>query len=138
MIDFLAKNVHMPDLPYEKISNWISKVAAAHNKSIGQICYCFCDDDYILQINNQFLNHDYFTDIITFDYTKKSRISGDILISLNTVASNAEKLNQPFPTELLRVIIHGILHLCGIDDKGDGQRQIMEQHENAALELFSL
>ena len=90
----------------------------------------------MLSINRQFLDHDYYTDIITFDYTEADRISGDIFISLDTVRSNAEQLGQPYERELHRVIIHGILHLCGINDKGPGEREVMEAEENRALALF--
>lgn len=96
----------------------------------------FCSDDYILQTNREFLQHDYYTDIITFDYTRGNRISGDLVISLDTVRSNAEGLGVPYSRELLRVVIHGVLHLCGINDKGPGEREIMERHENEALVLY--
>lgn len=136
MIDFQAQNVEMPDLDWEKIVEWIVAVAAAHGKSPRRISYCFCDDPYILEANKQFLGHDYFTDVITFDESKGSRIEGDVLISLDTVRSNAEGLGEDAGRELLRVIIHGVLHLCGIDDKGPGEREIMEVHENEALDIY--
>lgn len=88
-------------------------------------------------MNRQFLNHDYFTDIITFDYCRPHRISGDMFISTDTVASNAVMVGCPYQKELYRVIIHGILHLCGVNDKGEGEREVMERHENEALELLS-
>jgi rRNA maturation RNase YbeY len=90
----------------------------------------------ILRVNREYLQHDYFTDIITFDYTEGDLISGDLFISLDTVKTNAEKFGTPYEEELHRVIIHGILHLCGIDDKGPGEREVMEQNENDALELL--
>ena len=83
-----------------------------------------------------FLQHDYFTDIITFDYSRKNKAGGDVFISLDTVRSNSEELNLPYEEELLRVIAHGLLHLCGIDDKGPGEREKMEAHENQALQLW--
>ena len=99
------------------------------------LTYIFCDDPYILQTNRQYLQHDYFTDIITFDYSKPQRIAGDMVISLDTVRSNAALFDKPYDTELLRVVIHGVLHLCGINDKGPGEREIMEEFENKALAM---
>ena len=96
----------------------------------------FCSDNYILDINQKYLQHDYFTDIITFDYSTPRRVSGDMVISLDTVATNAAGLGADYHRELLRVIIHGVLHLCGINDKGPGEREIMESHEDAALRLL--
>ena len=103
---------------------------------MGDISYIFCSDEVILRVNREYLQHDYFTDIITFDYTEGDLISGDLFISLDTVKTNAEKFGTPYEEELHRVIIHGILHLCGIDDKGPGEREVMEQNENDALELL--
>ena len=111
-------------------------VAQGFDKSVGNISYIFCNDDEILEVNRQFLQHDYYTDIITFDYSKRLRIHGDIFISLDTVRSNAEQLGVPYDRELRRVIIHGILHLCGVDDKAPGQREIMEGFENQSLDLL--
>lgn len=131
-----AENVELPMLDYEKLQIWINEVALAHNKRLGDIAYIFCDDEKILDVNREFLKHDYYTDIITFDYSTRSRISGDMYISLDTVRTNAEQFDSDYDRELLRVIIHGILHLCGIDDKGPGEREIMERHENEALAMF--
>jgi rRNA maturation RNase YbeY len=100
---------------------------------VGDIAYIFCNDEKILEINRQYLGHDYFTDIITFDYDEGDIISGDLFISLDTVRSNAEEQGTNYDEELYRVIIHGILHLCGINDKGPGEREIMEAAENEAL-----
>ena len=96
----------------------------------------FCSDARILEVNRQYLNHDYYTDIITFDYTEGTVINGDIFISLDTVKSNALERGVDYLEELHRVIVHGVLHLCGIDDKGPGQRAIMEGEENTALLLL--
>ena len=126
----------MPDIDIRKISAWIEEVAASHSRRVGNLNYLFVDDEEILVANRQFVNHDYYTDIITFDYSRGDRISGDIMISLDTVASNAEKFGVTYFRELLRVIIHGVLHLVGINDKGPGEREIMEAAENAALELY--
>lgn len=136
LIDFLAENVELPKLDFNKVREWIVDVARRHNYKVGELVYCFCDDDYILKTNREFLNHDYYTDIITFDYTHDDVIAGDIVISLDTVASNANDYGQDYTRELLRVIIHGVLHLCGIDDKAPGEREIMEQNEDQALSLW--
>ena len=136
MISFETKNVEMPILEFGRINSWLEEIAASHDRLIGNLNYLFCDDEEILRVNREFLKHDYFTDIITFDYSRKRRVSGDIFISLDTVKSNAEELKVSFPDELLRVIAHGLLHLCGIDDKAPGEREIMERHENEALKLW--
>ena len=99
-------------LDFGKIDRWLGLVAASHGKTIGNVNYLFCDDEEILRVNREFLRHDYFTDIITFDYTHKDRIGGDIFISLDTVGSNAADLGEDSLTELLRVIAHGVLHLA--------------------------
>ena len=116
-------------------NRWLRLVAESEIRRIGDISIIFCSDNYILDVNQQYLQHDYFTDIITFDYTEENRISGDLFISLDTVRSNAEEQGCEYMEELFRVIIHGILHLCGIDDKGPGEREIMEAAENKALEM---
>ncbi len=127
----------MPRLDFEKIEMWINSVAKAHGRILGPLSYIFCNDPKIIEVNRQFLNHDYYTDIITFDYSRGKLISGDMFISLDTVASNAESVGATYDLELLRVIIHGILHLCGINDKGPGERAIMEHEENIALDLYN-
>ena len=110
-------------------------MAATYGKEIGDIAYIFCNDEKMLETNRQYLGHDYYTDILTFDYSMDNVLNGDILISIDTVRTNAEKFNATFEQELHRVIIHGILHLCGINDKGPGERAIMEAAENEALQL---
>ena len=135
---WLADGVIFPqELPLEAIQKWIERVAADHDRVVGSLNYIFCNDEKILEVNRQYLQHDYFTDIITFDNSCRKQINGDMFISLDTVASNAELVGQPYQRELSRVIIHDVLHLCGINDKGPGEREIMEQHENAALTLLS-
>lgn len=136
MIEVLSQNVEKPAFDREKVERWIVEVARRHGRRVGAITYIFCDDARILEVNKEFLNHDYFTDIITFDDTTGRLIRGDIFISLDTVASNAETVGTTYDDELMRVIIHGILHLCGINDKGPGEREIMEAHENDALALW--
>lgn len=117
MISYQTEGVKMPDIKKKETTGWIKEVAACYGKRVGEIAYIFCSDDKILEVNRQYLQHDYYTDIITFDYCEGDRISGDLFISLDTVRSNAEQFEQPYDRELHRVIIHGILHLCGINDK---------------------
>lgn len=136
MIEFMTEGVEMPQLDFERVKRWIGEVAAGHGYAVGNLNYCFCDDEYILDTNRKFLQHDYYTDIITFDYTRRNRVAGDMVISLDTVASNASEIGVSYDSELLRVIIHGVLHLCGINDKGPGEREIMEAEENRALKLM--
>ena len=136
MITYQTIDVKMPALPKAKPSAWVRQVAASYGKRVGDVAYIFCNDDKILEVNRQYLQHDYFTDIITFDYTEGDRIGGDLFISLDTVRSNAELFGRPYAEELHRVVIHGILHLCGINDKGPGEREIMEEAENQALRLL--
>ena len=125
----------MPPIRRRDVSAWVRRVAADYGKRVGEVAYIFCDDEKILEVNRQYLNHDYYTDIITFDYCEDDTISGDLFISLDTVRSNAEAQGTPYYEELHRVIIHGILHLCGINDKGPGERAIMEAAENKALQV---
>lgn len=127
----------MPEIDIHKVSAWIAEVAASHSRRVGNLNYLFVNDEEILVANRQFVNHDYYTDVITFDYSRGDRISGDIMISLDTVRSNADKFGVPYFRELLRVIIHGVLHLVGINDKGPGEREIMEAAEDAALDLYA-
>lgn len=136
MIGFETKDVEMPELDLGRVERWLMEVGASHDRRVGNLNYLFCDDREILRVNREFLHHDYFTDIITFDYSRGDRAAGDIFISLETVRSNAAKFGEPNGRELLRVIAHGLLHLCGIDDKGPGEREIMEAAENAALALW--
>lgn len=119
-----------------KISNWIKEVISNYEKEIGHITIIFSNDAYILEINKQYLNHNYFTDIITFDYSHERKIEGDIFISLDTVLNNSKIYDVSFNNELLRVIIHGILHLLGFKDKEEFDKTIMREKENKCLELF--
>ena len=126
----------MPKIKKREISRWIKAVATTHGRKVGEIGYMFVDDKKILDVNNEYLGHDYYTDIITFDYDEGDVLNGDLVISLDTVRSNAELFKKTYEDELHRVIIHGILHLCGINDKGPGEREIMEENENKALALL--
>lgn len=114
---------------------WLQRVAAEYSKIIGEIAYIFTDDEEILRINREFIGHDYYTDHIGFDYGAGNILSGDIYISLDTVRSNAELFKRPYDEELHRVIAHGLLHLCGIEDKTPELREQMEAAENRALAL---
>lgn len=136
MISFQSEGVKIPKLDFQKISRWLNEVAAVYGKQVGNISYLFCDDEHILSVNREFLSHDYFTDIITFDYTIGRKVGADIYISLDTVRSNAESLEIDYDNELLRVIVHGVLHLCGINDKSPEERSEMESAENAALAMY--
>lgn len=136
MIEFETQGVEIPDMDIKKVSTWIEEVAATYSKRVGNLNYLFMNDEDILKANRQFVGHDYYTDIITFDYSRGDKIAGDIMISLDTVRTNAEKFCVPYFRELLRVIIHGVLHLVGINDKGTGEREIMERAEDAALTLY--
>ena len=137
MITFRNDNIDVPSLNIPQVERWIRAVAAQYGFSVGELNYIFCDDEKILAVNREFLQHDYYTDIITFDYCQGNRIAGDLVISLDTVRTNAEQFGAEYETELNRVIIHGILHLCGINDKGPGEREIMEAEENKALALLA-
>lgn len=138
MITYNSENIKMPRLKRRETSVWIESVAATYDRRIGEIGYMFVDDEKILEINREYLGHDYYTDIITFDYDERDVLNGDIVISVDTVRSNAEQFGKSFDDELHRVIIHGILHLCGINDKGPGEREMMEAAEDRALTLLKL
>lgn len=131
-----ALNVEMPSFNLALVERWIEQVARNHDRVLGPLTYVFCNDEKILEVNREFLQHDYYTDIITFDYSRSRMVSGDMFISLDTVASNAQLVGCEYERELMRVVVHGVLHLCGIDDKGPGEREIMEAHENEALGLL--
>ena len=135
MISYHTINVKMPAIKRRANSAWVKAVAESYGKQVGDVAYIFCDDEKILEVNRQYLNHDYYTDIITFDYCTDNTVNGDLFISLDTVRSNAEAFGKTYEEELHRVIIHGILHLCGINDKGPGEREIMEAAENKALAI---
>ena len=137
MITYNTDGVKMPSIKKRENTAWVKAVAASYGKRVGEIAYIFVDDEKILEVNRQYLGHDYYTDIITFDYCEGDVISGDLFISLDTVRTNAEQVGTTYEEELHRVIIHGILHLCGINDKGPGEREIMEAAEDKALALRS-
>ena len=136
MIAFYSyEDVEEPRLRKKLIRTWIEEVAESYDRRVGELCYQFCGDERILQTNQDFLDHDYYTDIITFDYSAGAVLAGDLYISLDTVRTNAEMLGKNYDDELHRVLVHGVLHLVGINDKGPGEREIMEAAEDAALAL---
>lgn len=135
MITYQTDGTRMPNIKKRETTAWIRRVADTYGKKVGDVNYIFCNDERILEVNREYLQHDYYTDIITFDYTEENTISGDLFISLDTVKSNSEQFSTEYDEELHRTIIHGILHLCGINDKGPGEREIMEAAENRALEM---
>lgn len=136
MISYCCDGVGMPHIRRRTVSKWIAAVARRHNRRVGDIAYMFVSEEKILAINQMYLKHDYYTDIITFDYDEMDVINGDIAISIDTVKSNALQLHKPYMQELHRVIIHGILHLCGINDKAPGERQRMQEAEDEALDML--
>ena len=136
MITYNAEGVRMPKIKKRDTTAWIKAVAATYGRKVGEVGYLFVDDEKILEVNREYLGHDYYTDIITFDYDEDDTINGDLVISLDTVRTNAEQFGKTYDEELHRVIIHGILHLCGINDKGPGEREIMEAAENRALAML--
>lgn len=133
MIHFSTDQVEMPALNQTKIQRWIRAVAADYGFSVGDIHYIFCSDEKELEVNRTFLQHDYYTDVITFDYSTEDVINGDIFISLDTVRSNAEEAGADFSEELMRIIIHGVLHLTGQADKTPETKAEMTRKENLAL-----
>ena len=119
-----------------KISRWINDVIKSHQKKLGNVSYIFCSNEYILELNQKYLNHNYFTDIITFDYCSDNKVEGDIFISVDTVLDNSHRFKTNFNDELLRVIIHGVLHLVGFSDKTAKQQKQMRVLEDEALSIF--
>jgi len=137
MISFQAENIAFPPIKRNDTKKWIKKIAELYGKKVGDVNYIFCNDERILEVNNQYLAHDYYTDIITFDYSSEGVISGDIFVSLDTVRSNSEKFNTEYNEELHRVIIHGILHLCGVGDALEEEEKEMREAEDRALAMLS-
>lgn len=133
MISYFTENCGKPAICTKRCSAWIKDIASKHGKTIGEIAYVFCDDAKILEVNRLYLGHDYYTDIITFDYCEDDKLSGDIFISLDTVKSNSATYGTEYYDELTRVIIHGILHLCGYKDKSDDESRAMRALEDEAV-----
>jgi len=120
----------------EQLSNWISRVIASEEKKEGEISYIFCDDDYLLNLNKQYLNHDTLTDIISFDYSMGNEIHGDIFISTERVKDNATDFKVSFEEELMRVMVHGVLHYCGYKDKTEEDEALMRSKEDEKIKMF--
>jgi len=135
-IKYYSESIKFPAIKRREVSKWIKQVSSVYGRETGDISYIFCPDDKILEVNRQYLGHDYYTDIITFDYSEGSVIAGDLFISLETVATNSVRFNTDYNEELLRTMIHGILHLCEINDKSTEERKTMEDAENKALSLL--
>lgn len=138
MIRFTVDSIEMPALDERKVTRWIKSVAAEYGFSVGNITYIFCSDERELAVNREFLGHDYYTDVITFDYSTASTLNGDIFISLDTVRSNAEMVGTSFEHELHRILIHGVLHLTGQGDKTPETKAQMTEKEEKALAKISL
>lgn len=136
MLQFVTENVDMPPIQFARIENWLRRVSAGYGFTLGDITYIFCDDNRILEVNRQFLQHDYYTDVITFDYSTPGRVSGDIYVSLNTIRSNAEMVGVDYIDELHRILIHGLLHLTGQGDKTPETKAVMTAKEDKALAML--
>lgn len=137
MISYNVDDVRMPKFGHRAVSEWIKRVAAGYGFKVGEVAYIFCSDPKILEVNKEYLGHDYFTDIITFDYTEEEKIGGDVFISVDTVKKNAEEYGVSFENELMRVMIHGVLHLTGQGDKTKAQFKEMKEKENKALAMLN-
>ena len=135
-IYFHSEDIVFPKIKKTPLKNWIKQVVQKEQNTVGDINIIFTSDNHLLKINKEFLNHDYFTDVITFDYTEKLKISGDIFISIDRVCDNAKSLNISTTHELNRIIIHGILHLLGYKDKNSVDKLVMTNKENTYLELL--
>ena len=125
-----------PSVDTSQISSWLSSCIADLGYSLGELSIIFCSDEYLLEINKKHLNHDYYTDIVTFNYNVKKKLNGDLFISVDRVKDNASIFNENFNVELFRVIIHGVLHLCGFNDKTTNEQKEMRQKENHYLSLM--
>jgi len=137
-IEFYTQDVDFPELDFSCISNWLSFIIGAKNMSCGHLSIIFCSDEYLLKVNREYLNHDYYTDIISFDYCTPKSVSGDLFISVDTVKLNSNIFDVDFTHELTRVIFHGVLHLLGWDDHSEGDKLQMRSLENFWLHYFSV
>ncbi|MBF8457958.1 rRNA maturation RNase YbeY [Kaistella sp. G5-32] len=135
MIQFFFENLDEITLP-PNTEIWLEQLIISEQKKPGEINYIFCDDEHLLQVNRDFLQHDYYTDVITFDYVKGKTISADIFVSLPRILENASSLSKAFDSELLRVLAHGILHLCGYKDKTEEEISEMRNKEDYYLSIF--
>ncbi|MDR0757292.1 MAG: rRNA maturation RNase YbeY [Tannerella sp.] len=137
-VSFHTDGTVMPSIRKMPVKRWIRTVVESYGKVLGDIAYIFCTDEKIIDINRQFLDHDYYTDIITFDYSAADAVSGDLFISLDTVRSNSAKFGISFHDELHRVMVHGVLHLCGFGDKSEAEQLRMREAENIALRAYEM
>lgn len=134
---FYNEECNIPDFfNEERVKQWLQVVADDYSFKLGTISFIFCNDEYILDVNRKYLNHDYYTDVITFDYREGKILSGDVFISLDTVQSNALEFNTTYEDELHRVIVHSVLHLIGYKDKTDEDARVMRLNENYCLGLL--
>ncbi len=136
MIDFSFEDISDIPISTTSISTWIDEIINYNNYIIGDLSFILCSDDFLLKINQQYLEHDYYTDVITFDYSESNIISGDIFISIDRVKDNAISYEVNFNDELLRIIIHGVLHLLGYEDKTKEQKSIMTLKEDEGLKKY--
>ena len=136
MIEITLKNVEVPGLDPEFFVLWLQDVVATENLELGDVCIVFCSDDELLEMNVNFLQHDFFTDILTFDYCIDNVVSGDLFISIDRIVDNAAKLKEDYVTELKRVCVHGVLHLCGYGDKTEKQTLVMRQKEDFYISKY--
>lgn len=135
MIHYFFENIPEISIP-ENTAKWLQNLIVSEDKKLGKINYIFCDDEYLLKVNQDFLQHDYYTDIITFDYVKGKTISGDIFVSLPRISENSYLLSKDFDDELRRVLAHGVLHLCGYKDKSEDEQLEMRKKEDFYLDAY--
>ena len=136
MIEFIHEDITSLSIKEDAILQWLDNIIGLEDKILGDLCFVFCSDKYLLNINNKYLKHNFYTDVITFDYTQSNIISGDIFISADRIADNARKYKVTFNHELLRVIVHGVLHLLGFDDRNFDDKKIMTSKEDVYLKIF--
>jgi rRNA maturation RNase YbeY len=136
MVEFFTEDVQMPSIEEKNLVSWLSSTCVSEERVLNEVNVIFCSDDFLLQMNIEHLNHDYFTDIITFDYCFDNQVVGDLFISLDRVSDNAKDNNVLFYNELYRVLVHGVLHLCGYKDKTDDEAKLMRSKENHYLSLY--
>ncbi|WP_442847060.1 rRNA maturation RNase YbeY [Leeuwenhoekiella sp. H156] len=135
MIEFNSQNEFQIDKE-DQVLNWLNSVAEMENHQVGELGYVFCSDEYLLDINIQYLDHDTYTDIVTFDYKEGTVLNGEMYISTERVADNAEQFSVSFDSELRRVMVHGLLHMCGFGDKTDEDTKLMRAKEDEYLKLW--
>lgn len=136
MIEFELNNVKVPGLNPELFVLWLNDAIVNEGYECGSVTIIFCSDDELLEMNRKFLDHDYYTDIITFDYCEDKEVNGDLFISIDRVVDNAETIGVKYEDELRRVCVHGVLHLCGYKDKTEEEEKLMRLKENFYLERY--